>query len=1429
MNAKTVDRTAAGRLWPGQSGPAAGALLWRTAFSDAFPLSPPAQDGRPLALWFRIFTGITAVSRRAGLAALPVALRRMGAALARQAVMILLTAFAALAAMPMLAVPQEECQLWCTSPVFTEGASTTRSFDENIGDAASSTRIDIGLPITATDEDVHDGVLDYVFYEQLEDPGDDPGEFPQQGSDALLFDIDPATGQLRTWPHVLYDWEGKRTYKIRVVACDNASNRDRIVVTIDLNNLPEKPLAPTVTSVTPASTKKLVVRWTAPSNTGRPPITGYDLRYRFCPGENGDCPTDPETGWKNGPQNVTDTNAVISGLNSGKWYQVEVQATNRDGDGPWSESRREQTLSTDGPPIFLESSPTRSFAENTPAGRNIGEPVRATGEGTLTYSLESGTASFEIEPSSGQLRTKSGVTYDYEDGISNTYIVKVKATDGNDSATIDVDITLTDVNEPPETPAAPVVSTDSEMSLSVNWSERVYTDRPPITSYDLRYRRGTSGGWTDGPQAESGTSTTITGLKGGTSYQVQLRATNDEGDSPWSPSGSGRTNVAENDPPEFTGLVPQLSFDESEGNEHKQVMEIGQPVTADDDDVSNPDKNDRLTYSLEGADAGLFTIDSATGQIKTRSRVYDYEAIAPVHSYAVSVKATDSHQISDTIALTIPLNNVDEPPLAPDAPSVSGRSTKSLSVSWREPDNRGRPPITSYDLQYQACPADPCPLQEDAGWQSGEQGITGMNADIEGLSANTLYQVRVRARNDEWEEADSNWSQPGSGKTLPPPTFPSSASDRSFRETVGAQESASRNVGPAVRATYAGGMLEYSLEGTHAGLFSIDDRTGQIKTMPDQRYDYEAQPPVHPYTVRVKAVDLNDSDSTATVDVTIDITDATERPLAPGTPVVTGATSMSLTVEWTEPDNRGRPDIDSYDVQYRQGTSGSWRNVPQNVTGTTADITGLDENKLYQVQVRATNDEGNGPYSQPGAGWTTDGMVPDSCTDGGSQIFDLQENTRAGRNVGTPVTVTGNALTYSLHGTDAALFSIDFGIGQLRTRSGVTYDYEAKSSYSVTVRATDSTNACTNVAVTIKITDVDEGGGDGGRGGPGGGGGGAPSGGRAQPAFSSISATRSFDENTPPGRNIGEPVAAEVPTGSLTYSLSGTDATSFDIESKTGQLRTKAGVTYDYETKDTYAVSVKATGLSGLSDTIAVTIHVTDVNEAPAFGDTTTRSFPENTPAGGAIGEPVTAHDDDGDTLIYTVEGTDAASFDIDAQSGQIKTKADVTYDYEAKSSYSVTVRATDPFGASDTIFATIEVTDVNEKPEFADDTDTRNFPENTPAGQDIGEPVTASDPDGDPLTYSLEGPDAGSFDIDAQTGQIRTKAGITYDHETQATYSVTVRAMDPLGASGTIIVAVEVTDVNEKPGFSSDADTTRSIPENTPPGRGCRCAADGE
>ena len=187
-----------------------------------------------------------------------------------------------------------------------------------------------------------------------------------------------------------------------------------------------------------------------------------------------------------------------------------------------------------------------------------------------------------------------------------------------------------------------------------------------------------------------------------------------------------------------------------------------------------------------------------------------------------------------------------------------------------------------------------------------------------------------------------------------------------------------------------------------------------------------------------------------------------------------------------------------------------------------------------------------------------------------------------------------------------------------------------------------------------------------------------------------------------------------------------------------------------------------------MTTTRDVTVTVNNVNEAPKFGSVTatTRSVVENTAAGMDIGAVVAATDADNDTLTYTLGGDDAASFDIDSATGQIMTFA--ALDFETKARYSVDVTATDDGRESDTIAVTINVTEVNEAPEFDSTTATRSVEENTAAGVNIGDPVAAADANtDDTLTYTVGGDDAASFDIDS-TGQLMTKDALGLRDESQ-------------------------------------------------------------
>ncbi|MBI2257080.1 MAG: cadherin domain-containing protein [Proteobacteria bacterium] len=164
----------------------------------------------------------------------------------------------------------------------------------------------------------------------------------------------------------------------------------------------------------------------------------------------------------------------------------------------------------------------------------------------------------------------------------------------------------------------------------------------------------------------------------------------------------------------------------------------------------------------------------------------------------------------------------------------------------------------------------------------------------------------------------------------------------------------------------------------------------------------------------------------------------------------------------------------------------------------------------------------------------------------------------------------GDSIAWSLGGDDAGLFDIsDAGIVTLKNPA----DYEADNSYDIEVIATDEHNVATVQAVTINVLNVNE-----------------------KPVIDS-GATASVAENADPSTIVYTASATDPDVGTvINWSLGGTDAALFSIDSN-GNVRLNSPA--DFETKSTYQIAVIASD-GFLSDSKAVTISVTDVNEAPA-------------------------------------------------------------------------------------------------------------------------------------------------------------------------------------------------------------------------------------
>ena len=301
----------------------------------------------------------------------------------------------------------------------------------------------------------------------------------------------------------------------------------------------------------------------------------------------------------------------------------------------------------------------------------------------------------------------------------------------------------------------------------------------------------------------------------------------------------------------------------------------------------------------------------------------------------------------------------------------------------------------------------------------------------------------------------------------------------------------------------------------------------------------------------------------------------------------------------------------------------------------------------------------------------------------------------------------------------------------------------------------------------------------------------------ATPSFDEPTPTRSVPENAGARAAVGGPVTATDTDSAdvLAYELSGSDL--FTVDSDSGQIRVVAGDSLDHETAPSHDVTIRASDSSNAFGTVTVTIDVTDVNEPPdAVGDTATVS------EDGDVTIDVLANDSDPEQerreLLLTVVTpplNGRASVNEPASAGDRRT---ITYepnaDYHGADTFTYRARDTGSPSLSNIATVSVQVDAVNDTPTFASQATTRSVSESAEAGDHVGAPVTATDIDeNDTLTYSLSGPDALSFVIDA-AGQVAVGTGVTFDAATAPEYAVTVEARDRAGASASIDVTITVT-----------------------------------
>ena len=335
--------------------------------------------------------------------------------------------------------------------------------------------------------------------------------------------------------------------------------------------------------------------------------------------------------------------------------------------------------------------------------------------------------------------------------------------------------------------------------------------------------------------------------------------------------------------------------------------------------------------------------------------------------------------------------------------------------------------------------------------------------------------------------------------------------------------------------------------------------------------------------------------------------------------------------------------------------------------------------------------------------------------------------------------------------------------GQLKLKAGNTVEYATEATITLTVTTTDAAGATFDQEFTLTVGSIQ------------------------------ISAT-TFAENLA-GAVVGDLSITDPDfTANVTYTLSGTDAASFEVVN--GQLKLKDSVSADFETKNTYSITITATDDANHEASLTYSLQVTDANDAPTTIALSASVFDENT-AGAVVGTLSTSDVDAGDTHTYELSGTDAESFEI--INGQLKLKDSVTADYETQSSYLVTVTTTDSGGLTTTQSFTVTVNNTNDAPTLANALADQSVDEDSAFSFTV--PAnTFNDVDGDTLTYTATLSDGSALptwlSFDAAT---QTFSGTPLNGDV-GSINVQVTAIDAAEVAISDTFAIAVANTNDAP-----------------------------
>ena len=422
-----------------------------------------------------------------------------------------------------------------------------------------------------------------------------------------------------------------------------------------------------------------------------------------------------------------------------------------------------------------------------------------------------------------------------------------------------------------------------------------------------------------------------------------------------------------------------------------------------------------------------------------------------------------------------------------------------------------------------------------------------------------------------------------------------------------------------------------------------------------------------------------------------------------------------------------------------------------------------------------------------------------AITDVNSAANRIIETVADGATVGVTAKATsGRTVTYALPNDSGGGFRINAKTGVITVANGSQIDFERAASHTITVQATDGLDTKT-ANFTITVTDV-----------------------KPTAPIDIDSTANQVLENALTGTPVGVVANASDPKGgAISYSLANNAGGRFGIDSITGVVSVANGSLLDFETTRSHSITVIAKCGASSSATKTITIAILNVNELAPTVPTDSNASPnrvaENVAARVSVGITVRSVDPDGLPITYRLTDDADGRFVINATTGVVTVSANASLlNFETATSHTITVQASDGTKTSTASFV-ISVTNIAPTG-FADANAAVNqVLENAATGTLVGITMSAFDPHGGPLLYSLLNNAGGRFQIDSASGLVSVANGSLLNFEANKSHQITAVVTDGTAPPLSKALTIAVLPGNDAPVLISTTVSATAITEDAP------------